>query len=430
MIKQNEISKNNKRTFPALREQLKTPDWMSSGIILDEPEWRELLKPILSATDGELSELDALLEIAEEGDIEFIEWYAQKNFGLDPGEWFYFIESLKETEKYWRLAHRPLHYVEKITHKKKTWAKLDVDNVSHGRFYPGSLFRKRKDKRNKSPRGIVSLDVITDMENRRAENDKEAWLDNDGILEYEKDKTGSEIMSPHEFDNMDEFDEPYETEKGKLKEWNREAKYIQRKFLDGYNTETFTMQDEQEKFIMTSFIPRLKRNKVDYNLRFPIEDDSIARVDIELSVKRAGLGNDDVKVSLAMGMLPSKEYYRGAGWNQYRPGYFKRSMTKQDIYTLFGLKLIILWKPINPDDIKLFLNGYKHKSLKDGKVIYENQHIVAVKGKCFVESFLSRDITGKMPYRKLINTGKWDERKVEASMKRIRRAVENKKLYY
>lgn len=301
------------------------------------------------------------LETAEDGDIETFDWFAREYLKLYPSRWTgdpawpYAEEALRESLKSWRLADEPLHYIEKVAHKKRTWAELDVDNVSGGRFYPGSLFTKRKDRRNKDPRNILSLDVMLEMEGRRAENDKETWLDNDGIIENEQ----NEVIVTGEADRLLELEDPYETSKGKKSQWIKEAEYIQAKFAKGYHTKTFTMKDEQEKFIMSSFIPRLKRKGADPNLSYRIEERVDANVDMETAIKMAGLKNDDVIVAKAWGLRPGEKYFDGAEWNQYRSGWFQVHMAAPDIAILL----------------------------------------------------------------------KWDEKRVNASMKRIKRAVKSNKLY-
>jgi hypothetical protein len=245
---------------------------------------------------------------AEDNDIETLDLFAQKYLKLKPDEWPYVEETLREALKNWRIAEEPLHYIESIAHKKKQWGMLDIDRRSYGEKIYGSLYRKKKKSWNREPRNIISLDAMNadtlERENRRHEGDRELWLDNEGILE--NDPQGYRIAGEHK------------------------SKY--------------DISDPD------SMIRGSNNN----------EDDSIAKIDIEIAVKRAGLQGDDVKVALAWGLRPYKRFYHGSIRNQYKPGWEHVHMTAPDIATFL----------------------------------------------------------------------RWDEKRVNASMKRIKRAVKNNKLYY
>ena len=362
------------------------------------------------------------LEAAEEGDTEFIDEFAQTHLGLGPCQWVHAEAALREGIKYWRAAQEPVHYVQKVAHKKRRWESLDVDYIKDGMRNHGSIYRKRKASWSREPRAVLSLDVMLEQESRRSETDKEAWLDNNGILENEE----AGVMVAGEASRWFELEDPYEHQKGKKGQWIREAKYIQKKFARGYHTETFTMRDEQEGFIMSSFIPRLKRDGPDPALVTYMGDNVEANADIEAAVVRAGLRSDDVKVAKAWGLRPREMYFEGAEWNQYRPGWFEVHMAKPDILIYLG------WQPRDKTG-KVKGNGTPSYLKPDvrmkGKVVFETPYFVTVKGASYRECFSKRRMSAKA-INALVEArlSRLDGKRVEASMKRIKRAVKNKKL--
>jgi len=243
-------------------------------------------------------------------------------------------ELLWGIEKNWSEADKPFSYIKQAAYKNIGWHELDTDHKAEGKRYLGSIYNNYKAEWNKEPRNIDSLDIMLEQESRRSENDKEAWLDNEGIIE--NSEVELQPVGGHD-PNFYEPD-PYSENKGKAEQWESEARYIQEKILKGYTKKNkpFKLKDEQDKLVITSYIPRHQRKGIDYNLAHTIEDSIDAKVDIEAAVKKAGLSINDVKVAIAWGIRPQKRYYEGAEWNQYRPGWFNVHMTAPDIAAYLG----------------------------------------------------------------------------------------------
>jgi len=224
-----------------------------------------------------------------------------------------------------------------------------------------------------------------------------------------------------------------------LEQWMREAKYIQKMFIDGYYTETFKMKDEQEKFIMSSYIPRHQRKGVDSNLITEMEpvitDSGILEepyikhiaMNVQWPEYHSKTDNREViiRVVVTSNGKEQETTYTVKPWAYNLNGIFKdifldMNPEKKDITNIVDIDMIdfelALQKAGLSSDDGLVMKAW---GLRPYEKYYPGAEWNQYRPGVFCVHMTARDIADLLG---------WDEKRVNTSMKRIKRATKNEKL--